>query len=233
MAALREVLDEPHTRRFSLFVFLSMLAYSAQDLVLEPFAGAVFALTPGQSTQLGGLQHGGVLAGMLLVAVLGSLGRRGRTGLLRAMMFTGCLASAALLVALATSGFAGPTWPLHLNVFALGLANGVFAVAAIGAMMGLVSEGHARRDGMRMGVWGAAQAVAFGLGGIVGTVAIDVSRWLLGSVPLSYAIVFCGQAALFGSAAWLARSINPASAGSHQRAYRAAPLTRIQTANEN
>ena len=71
--ALQQVAGEPHTRIFALFVFLTMLAYSAQDLVLEPFAGAVFGLTPGESTQLGGMQHGGVLVGMLLVAVIGRL----------------------------------------------------------------------------------------------------------------------------------------------------------------
>ena len=60
--ALREVWSEPHARRFTLFVFVSMLAYSAQDLILEPFAGAVFGWTPGESTQLAGAQHGGVFA---------------------------------------------------------------------------------------------------------------------------------------------------------------------------
>ena len=45
-----------------------MLAYSAQDLILEPFAGLVFGFTPGESTSLAGVQHGGVLAGMLLRA---------------------------------------------------------------------------------------------------------------------------------------------------------------------
>ena len=34
-----------------------MLAYSSSDLILEPFTGLVFELTPGQSTQLAGLQQ--------------------------------------------------------------------------------------------------------------------------------------------------------------------------------
>src|SRR5262249_6797575 len=53
-AALKQVWAEPQARRFTIFVFVSMLAYSAQDLILEPFAGAVFGFTPGQSTQLAG-----------------------------------------------------------------------------------------------------------------------------------------------------------------------------------
>ena len=37
-----QVWAEPTARRFTVFVFVSMLAYSAQDLILEPFAGSVF-----------------------------------------------------------------------------------------------------------------------------------------------------------------------------------------------
>ena len=37
----------------------------------------------------------------------------------------------------------------------LGFANGAFAVAAIGAMMQLAGDGRARREGTRMGLWGA------------------------------------------------------------------------------
>jgi BCD family chlorophyll transporter-like MFS transporter len=205
--ALRDVLTETHTRRFAVFVFISMLAYSAQDLVLEPFAGAVFFLTPGQSTQLGGLQHGGVLVGMLLFAAIGyKLGQRSMIAA-RTCMLAGCLGSAGLLATLAVAGFQPQGFPLGPVVFALGIANGVFAVAAIGAMMGLVSEGHARRDGVRMGVWGAAQALAFGAGGIVGTLVVDIVRFTTDSSVLAYSIVFAMQAILFGCAAWLAAII--------------------------
>ncbi len=205
--ALREVLNEPQTRRFGLFVFVSMLAYSAQDLVLEPFAGAVLGLTPGESTKLGGTQHGGVLIGMLLVAVLGSIRALNSRLVLRVCMIVGCLSSGALLGALALAGFVGAAWPIQANVLALGIANGAFAVAAIGSMMALVSLGHENRDGTRMGVWGAAQALAFGLGGILGTAAVDVTRLLTGSVPLAYAIVFIAQALMFALAAYLATQL--------------------------
>jgi BCD family chlorophyll transporter-like MFS transporter len=57
-------------RRFAIFVFISMLAYSAQDLILEPFAALRFGLTPGQTASLSGMQNGGVLMGMILVGVL-------------------------------------------------------------------------------------------------------------------------------------------------------------------
>lgn len=202
--ALADVLAEKHTRHFALFVFISMLAYSAQDLVLEPFAGAVFALTPGQSTQLGGLQHAGVLVGMLMVAFLGTRAGLSRQRFMRTFVVGGCIGSATLLMGLAIAGFVGADWPLYSNVFLLGIANGAFAVAAISAMMGLVSEGTAKRDGVRMGIWGAAQAIAFGLGGILGTGAVDLIRWLTGSVLNAYSLVFIAQGLLFAAAVVLA-----------------------------
>ena len=207
IAALREVASERRTMRFAMFVFISMLAYSAQDLVLEPFAGAVFQLTPGQSTQLGGIQHSGVLMGMLLVALLGSIGGSRKQDVLRVCMIGGCAGSALMLAALSLAGFAGEAWPLTETVFALGVANGLFAVAAIASMMGLVSKGNRKRDGVRMGVWGASQAVAFGLGGIAGTLVVDVVHHLTSSTLHAYALVFAMQAALFGVASVLAQRV--------------------------
>ena len=206
MEALAQVWAEPQARRFTIFVFVSMLAYSAQDLILEPFAGLVFAMTPGESTQLSGIQHGGVFLGMVAVALAGSFGR-GRFGSLRSWTIGGCLASAVMLAGLAASGFVGPSWPLRPNVFCLGMANGAFAVAAIGSMMGLAGKGREAREGVRMGLWGAAQAIAFGLGGFSGTVAADLARHLMGSPDIAYGTVFAGQAVLFVISAVLAAGV--------------------------
>ncbi|MBX9964996.1 MAG: BCD family MFS transporter [Burkholderiales bacterium] len=205
--ALHQVWAEPAARRFTVFVFVSMLAYSAQDLILEPFAGMVFGMTPGESTRLSGVQHGGVLGGMLLVAVAGSVGR-GRFGTLRAWTIGGCLASGAALAALVGAAVHGPGWPLRESVFLLGLANGAFAVAAIGSMMELAGRGRESREGVRMGLWGAAQAVAFGLGDLAGTAASDVARHFMASPAQAYAVVFAAEAMLFVLSAVLAAKVS-------------------------
>ena len=202
--ALKDVWAEHSARRFTIFVFVSMLAYSAQDLILEPFAGAVFNYAPGESTQLTGTQHGGVLLGMILVAVVCSSRLRRRFGSLRSWTVGGCLASAVALFGLMIGGQVGPGWPLQANVFFMGLANGAFAVAAIGSMMMLAASGRENREGVRMGLWGAAQAVAFGLGGFVGTVAVDLARLALNSPDLAYGVVFGLEGAIFVLSAVLA-----------------------------
>jgi BCD family chlorophyll transporter-like MFS transporter len=206
-AAFMEVWAEPRSRRFAMFVFVSMLAYSAQDLILEPFAGVVFGFTPGQTTGLSGVQHGGTLIGMALVPLIGALYPRLR-GNLQMWTIGGCLASAIALLCLAAAAFVGHAWPLRETVFMLGVTNGAYAVAAIGSMMASVGAGGERREGVRMGLWGAAQAFAFGLGGFLGTLASDVARYLLSSPSLSYSVVFASEASLFVVAAVMAGWIN-------------------------
>ncbi len=205
--ALADVWQEGAARQFTIFIFISMLAYSAQDLILEPFAGSVFGFTPGESTSLSGIQHGGVLAGMLLVALVGSRFARGRAGSLRLWCVGGCIASAMALAGLAVAGHVGPPWPLKANVFLMGAANGAFSIAAIGQMMRLATQGRAAREGVRMGLWGAAQAIAFGFGGLIGTAASDLTHWLIPSSGAAYGTVFALEAMLFVGSALLASRI--------------------------
>ena len=211
--ALKQVWSEPAARQFTVFVFVSMLAYSAQDLILEPFAGAVYGFTPGESTQLSGVQHGGALAGMLLAALAGREIRGRRIGTLRGWTIGGCIASALALLGLAWAGVSDGAWPLKATVAVLGASNGAFAIAAIASMMRLAGEGRASRDGVRMGLWGAAQAIAFGVGGLAGAAASDVARWAIGAPGPAYATVFALEAGLFVVSAVLAARVGRSRTG--------------------
>jgi MFS transporter, BCD family, chlorophyll transporter len=204
LSALGEVWAEAPARRFTIFVFVSMVAYSMQDLILEPFAGLLFGLSPGATTQLSGLQHGGTLAGMLLAALAGRRILGVHFGSLQVWTVAGCLASAAALGGLVLAGTAAPHWPLLANVFLLGVANGTFSIAAIGCMMGMAGEGRAQREGTRLGLWGAAQAIGFAAGGLIGAAASDVARLLLGGIGAGYGAVFAIEAVMFIVAAGLA-----------------------------
>ncbi len=202
--ALSEIFAEKAARRFTLFIFASMMAFNMQDLILEPFAGLVFGMTPGESTGLGGLQSGGVLIGMIVAGIGGSAFAGRMLVELRHWIVFGCLGSALALCGLAIGAVVGSGWPIHINVFALGFCNGLFAVAAIGAMMGLAGSGERTREGVRMGVWGAAQAIAFGLGGLVGALGVDFARAAYGADGPAFQLIFAIEGALFVVAAWLA-----------------------------
>jgi BCD family chlorophyll transporter-like MFS transporter len=211
--ALRDIRTDPQAAQFTLFVFVSMLSYSMQDLILEPFGGLVFAMSPAETTSLAGLQHGGVLAGMLLAGIGGSAFSERALARSGPGSWAACVASAVALGGLVL-GAVSPGWPLIANVVLLGFANGIFAVAAIGAMMGLAGAGRTAGAGMRMGVWGAAQAIAFGLGGLLGAGTVDVARALTGSAGSAFQVAFAGQALLFLLAARLAAGVaRPVRAG--------------------
>jgi BCD family chlorophyll transporter-like MFS transporter len=74
-------------------------------------------------------------------------------------------------------------------------------------MMSLAGAGRDSREGVRMGLWGAAQAVAFGLGGFFGAAASDVARLFIDARGQAYGLVFGAEALLFLVAAYLAAGI--------------------------
>lgn len=203
--ALAALWQEREARRFATFVFVAMLAYSAQDLILEPFAGTVFGLTPGETTRISGMQHGGMFLGMVGTAVAT---RRG-AHLVR-WAAAGCVGSAVGFAVLITAGVLGAVPVLRGGVFLTGVANGVFAIGAIGAMMALVNRPGRREAGVRMGLYGTAQAIAFGVGGFAGAVLSDVGRALLPTPAHGYALVFVLEAVLFLVAAWFVGRAAPA-----------------------
>ena len=210
---ISEIWSEPKARNFAIFIFLSMTAYFMQELILEPYAGLVFGFTPGESTSLSGLQNGGVFLGMLCVGIV-------CTGLnigsLKIWIVSGCVGSAVSLLGIALLGMGAPAQYLSIAVVCLGFFNGMFAVAAIGSMMSLAGQGRNSREGTRMGIWGAAQAIAAGFGGLLGAVSVDLMKLVSETEATAYGSVFLLEAAIFLVSATMAmkimseRAISPA-----------------------
>lgn len=201
MAALRETWADPAARRFTGFVFLSILAFYLSELIFEPFAGHVHGLAPDASTKLSGAKDGAALVGMIAAGSLSSF----RIGSLRAWALVGCLISAAGLLALGAGG------PLMPSTLTLGLGNGLFVVGAIGSMMRLASTRHGS-EGTAMGVFGASQAIAAGFAGLIATATLDILRLSLPDAT-AYGTLFAIEAALFIAAAIMAaRILGPAPA---------------------
>lgn len=190
--ALWTTWKDPVARQFTGFVFLSILAFYLSELIFEPFAGHVHGLSPEDSTKLSGGKDGAALLGMIGAGVLSHL----RVGSLRVWAVTGCVLSALGLLGL------GAGLALVPSTVVLGLGNGLFVVGAVGSMMQLAAE-HARATGTRMGVFGAAQAIAAGLAGLLATGMLDLSRLILPDAA-AYGAVFTLEAALFLAAAFVA-----------------------------
>ena len=199
---MAEIWAEPEARMFTIFVFLSMTAYFMQELILEPYAGLVFNFTPGQSTTLSGAQNGGVFVGMLMVGIAAT---GLKIGTLRHWVMAGCLGSAVALMFITMIGQMGLALLVPATI-ALGLFNGMFAVAAIGSMMALAGQGRNGREGTRMGLWGAAQAIAAGFGGLLGAASVDVMRSFMDTTT-AFGAVFLFESILFIASALMAARI--------------------------
>jgi BCD family chlorophyll transporter-like MFS transporter len=112
----------PDARRFTVFVFVSMLAYSAQDLILEPFAGCVLRLSRRASRPAcRACSMAACWPGMLLAAMAG---RRWR-GIGFGRCAAGRSAAAWRLSALAMVGLAAaPGWRVRLAAARHGVRAG-------------------------------------------------------------------------------------------------------------
>jgi len=205
-AAFGEILREPAARTFTIFVFASMFAFNMQELVMEPFSAAIFGYTVGESTTLASFHRTGILVGLITAAVAGRL-LRGRAQGVVGLAILGCVGSALCLGALALGAFFAPDWPLRAIIAVYGVANGVFAGAALASILSLAGAGRERREGSRMGLFGLAQAAGFGLGMFAGALALDVLRAVV-TEPAAYATVFAVEATLFLLAALLALRIS-------------------------
>ena len=202
--AFKEIFSEKLTRLFTIFVFVAMTAYYMQDLILEPYAGLIFNYTVQESTQLSGFQNAGALIGMIIVGVMCTIIKLGS---LKFWVFIGCVMSSISLILIGLLGLVDLNISLNILVCFLGFSNGVFAVAAIGCMMQLAGHGRNKREGTRMGLWGASQAIAAGFGGLIGTGLLDLSRIILNQDNISFAIIFFLESILFIIAAYISLNI--------------------------
>jgi BCD family chlorophyll transporter-like MFS transporter len=139
-------------------------------------------------------------------------------GTLRGWAAGGCLASALAFVALAQAPALGSVVALKVIVFSLGVSNGVFTVGGVGSMMALTVRADRAETGLRLGIFGAAQGIAYGIGGFAGGAASDVARFVLGTPAAGYAAVFVAEAVLFAGAAWMALRSAPVASAREARA---------------
>ncbi len=215
LQGIKKVWMEREARLFTIFIFISMGAFSMQDPILEPFAGEVFGFAVGESTKLDGFHKIGTLIGIILIILclskfrigFGSLSffKNERLGSEKFWLITGCLFSALSLIIISVLGLTYRD-PGILNsvVFLFGISNGVFTAGILGTMLHLASRGSGDNNtGTRMGIWGAAQAYATMIAVFVSTVLVDILGLMMNSLPSVYGIVFLTAASFFIAAAFL------------------------------
>ena len=215
LTGIKKIWMEREARLFTIFIFISMGAFSMQDPILEPFAGEVFGFAVGESTKLDGFHKIGTLIGIILIILCLSKFRIGfaslsivkneRLGSEKFWLITGCIFSAFSLFMISLLGLTYRD-PGILNsvVFLFGVSNGVFTAGILGTMLHLASRGSdGNNTGTRMGIWGAAQAYATMIAVFFSTVLVDILGLMMNSLPSVYGIVFLTAASFFIAAAFL------------------------------
>ncbi len=215
LEGIKKVWMEREARLFTIFIFISMGAFSMQDPILEPFAGEVFGFTVGESTKLDGFHKIGTLIGIISIVLclskfrigFGSLSivKNERLGSEKLWLITGCLFSALSLfiISLLALTFTEPNL-LNSVVFIFGISNGVFTAGVLGTMLHLASRGSSdNKEGTRMGIWGAAQAYATMIAVFFSTLLVDILGLIMTSLPSVYGIVFLTAASFFIASAYL------------------------------
>ena len=215
LEGIKKIWMEREARLFTIFIFISMGAFSMQDPILEPFAGEVFGFAVGESTKLDGFHKIGTLIGIILIILclskfrigFGSLSfvKNERLGSEKFWLITGCLFSALSLIIISVLGLTyRDAGILNSVVFLFGISNGVFTAGILGTMLHLASRGSGNNNtGTRMGIWGAAQAYATMIAVFVSTVLVDILGLMMNSLPSVYGIVFLTAASFFIAAAFL------------------------------
>ena len=215
LEGIKKVWMEREARLFTIFIFISMGAFSMQDPILEPFAGEVFGFTVGESTKLDGFHKIGTLIGIISIVLclskfrigFGSLSivKNERLGSEKLWLITGCLFSALSLfiISLLALAFTEPNL-LNSVVFIFGISNGVFTAGVLGTMLHLASRGSGdNKEGTRMGIWGAAQAYATMIAVFFSTLLVDILGLIMTSLPSVYGVVFLTAASFFIASAYL------------------------------
>ena len=162
-------------------VGLGTIAFSMEDILLEPYGGEVLKLSVGATTALTAtLAFGGLLGFALASKVLSKGFDPFR------MASLGAICGIPGFLGVIASGSLDSTWLFAFGILFIGFGGGLFGHGTLTATMNLAPKGQ---SGLALGAWGAVQATAAGLAIAVGGIIRDVVDSIY-QPPLGYEIVY-------------------------------------------
>lgn len=186
--AWRKLSAQSGMRRFLLVVGLGSLAFSMQDILLEPYGAQVLGLSVSETTMLTALLAAGALIAFAYAAR--SLGRGSDPHRLTAAgLLIGIMAFTAVILA----GPLESSLVFRIGTALIGFGGGLFGVSTLTAAMNMAGESE---NGIVLGVWGAVQATAIGTGVALGGGLRDLVDGLASQGSLGPALT--GPAVAYG-----------------------------------
>jgi MFS transporter, BCD family, chlorophyll transporter len=155
----------PHAMRRLIAVAVGTMAFSMQDVLLEPYGGQILGLTVADTTKLTAAMAVGGLVGFSLASHVLSRGadpfRMASSGVL--------VGIPAFVMVILASPLSAPLL-FGLGTLLIGFGGGLFGHGTLTATMNFAPEDQ---RGLALGAWGAVQASAAGLGVALGGVMRD------------------------------------------------------------
>jgi BCD family chlorophyll transporter-like MFS transporter len=216
--AWRGLISEGRSGRFLLAVGLGTMAFSMQDILLEPYGGEILGLAVAATTTLTAFLAGGTLIAFALAAR-----RLARGDVPCRLAGFGALVGVAAFSAVIFAASLESAWLFRAGTALIGFGGGLFAVGTLTAAMAMDSRAH----GLALGAWGAVQASAAGIGIALGGAIRDgvgtlAGAGLLGpaltSPATGYSFVYHIEIALlFATLVAIGPLVRPASASARPR----------------
>ncbi len=193
VALWRQVAARNRYARFLLGVSCGTMAFSMQDILLEPYGAQVLGLSVSSTTMLTALVAGGALLAFVLSA------RWLRAGAdPRRLAASGVLLGVGAFAVVIFSGAMNGPALFCLGSALLGCGSGLFALGTLVTAMDFEQDGCA---GIALGAWGAAQAFAAGAGIALGGSLRDLVARMAGADMLGPALTSenVGYAAVYNA----------------------------------
>jgi BCD family chlorophyll transporter-like MFS transporter len=183
----------PNTLRRLLAVGLGTMAFTMEDVLLEPYGGEILNLSVSSTTLLTAMLAFGGLMGFAWASRV--LSRGGDA--YRMASWGAWVGLPAFVAVIAAAPFHSPAL-FAVGIFLIGLGGGLFAHGTLTASMQLAPP---EQVGLAMGAWGAVQATAAGIGMACGGLLRDGIAMVSSSV-MGYSAVYLLEMVLLGLTLW-------------------------------
>lgn len=199
-AAIQAVLDNPQARLFFVYLILMLVAILGQDILLEPFGASTFGMSVKETTQLTALWGGTTMLSLLLYGFALNRVMSKKTGAL----IGGIIAMMGLIL-IALSGILQTEMLFQPGIAVLGFGTGIATATNLALMLDMTT---AEQAGLFIGAWGVADALARGLGMMLGGTVRDLMTALTSNVTLGYVTVFTIEAGFLLISLYLLRQLD-------------------------
>ncbi len=200
---LKLVWSNRQTRSFFWFLALSMMFAFAQDPILEPFAGQVFAMDAAHTTRFAAYWGSTAILSTILFIWLG---RRYPSLTNTRLSNVGVGMLVVTFAIFGISGLAQIRGLVTIGLIFLGVGLGIWNVGTLGMMMEMSPS---KRAGTFLGFWTLVVTIFRGLGTSGAGIALDVLRSVTGgNLSLSYGSIFVACGVGLAVSMWALRQVN-------------------------